>query len=150
MRGMAGEAYLTNPQVMHETIEGETIIIDLSTGTYFSLRGSGPAIWNALVGGADTESVRASLERVYEGAPGEIAGALDSFLVQLEREGLIAPGAATAAPGLAPEHVPSKIPFEPPQLETYEDLQDIILLDPVHMVDDAGWPQAAPVGREPA
>ena len=94
---MAGEAYLTNPQVMHETIEGETIIIDLSTGTYFSLRGSGPAIWNALVGGADTESVRASLERVYEGAPGEIEGALDAFLAQLEREGLIAPGAATSA-----------------------------------------------------
>jgi coenzyme PQQ synthesis protein D (PqqD) len=147
---MPGEAYLTNPQVMHETIEGETIIIDLSTGTYFSLRGSGPAIWNALAGGADAEGLRQTVERAYEAAPGEIDGAIEAFLVELEGEGLIAPGTATAAPGPTLEPVPSRIPFEPPQLEKYEDLQDIILLDPVHMVDDAGWPHVAPAARETA
>jgi hypothetical protein len=147
---MRGEGYLTNPQIMHETIEGETIIIDLSTGTYFSLRGSGPAIWNALAGGADVAGVRQSLEQLYDAAPGEIDGAMEAFLAQLEAEGLIAPGAAKGVPSAAVEPVVSRIPFEPPQLEKYEDLQDIILLDPVHMVDDAGWPHAAPVARETA
>jgi hypothetical protein len=147
---MRGEGYLTNPQVMHETIEGETIIIDLSTGTYFSLRGSGPAIWNALAGGADAAGVRQSLEQLYDAAPGEIDGAIEAFLVQLEAEGLIATAAANGVPRPALEPVESRIPFEPPQLEKYEDLQDIILLDPVHMVDDAGWPHAAPAARETA
>jgi len=147
---MAGGAYLTNPQVMHETIEGETIIIDLSTGTYFSLRGSGPAIWSALADGADTEGIRQSLERMYEAGPGEIDGAVETFLGQLQAETLIAPGTPAAAPPAAQVAAPTKIPFEPPQLEKYEDLQDIILLDPVHMVDDAGWPHPAPVASESA
>ena len=37
----------------------------------------------------------------------------------------------------------SKLPFVAPKLETYTDMQDIILLDPVHKVDSRGWPHAA-------
>ena len=57
---MAG--YVTNPQAMHETIDGETIVIDLATGTYYSLRGSGPTIWNAVAAGASTETIIERLE----------------------------------------------------------------------------------------
>ena len=31
--------------------------------------------------------------------------------------------------------------YQPPVLETYADLQDILLLDPVHDVDETGWPK---------
>ena len=96
----------------------------------------------------DTEGIRESLERVYDAAPGEIDRAVEAFLGQLEAESLIAPGMPAVAPPATSVSAPSKIPFELPQLEKYEDLQDIILLDPVHMVDDAGWPHPAPVGSD--
>ncbi len=83
-------SYVTNPQVIHETIDGETIIIDLATGTYFSLRGSAPAIWNVLVQGASAERVVEELRSRYEAEPGEIEDAAGDFLAQLEREQLIA------------------------------------------------------------
>lgn len=35
-------------------------------------------------------------------------------------------------------------PYQPPQVEAFNDLQDILLLDPIHDVDEAGWPMAAP------
>jgi hypothetical protein len=34
--------------------------------------------------------------------------------------------------------------FQPPTLESYNDMQDLLLLDPIHDVDDMGWPQKAP------
>jgi hypothetical protein len=131
-------SYTTNPQAMHETIDGETIVIDLSTGTYFSLRGSGPVIWNAIASGASLQAIIDSLERAY--------------LSELEAEQLIAQGNGTgqsAEPASTPPETRSA--FEPPRLEKYEDMQDIILLDPVHMVDDQGWPHPAPAaGSDPA
>lgn len=143
--------YVTNPQVMHETIDGETIVIDLTTGTYYSLRGSGSTIWNAVVAGASRDAILGGLEDVYEASPGEIADAADAFLAQLESEQLIARGNG-AGPNGGPTPAPAETrsPFELPQLEKYEDMQDIILLDPVHMVDDQGWPHRAPVANEPA
>jgi hypothetical protein len=145
---MGRGAYLINPQVMHETIDGETIVIDLATGTYYSLRGAAPAVWAALVEGADGDAIIEELERGYDAAPGAITVAVASFLEQLEAEQLIAPGPGPAAPREAAEPA-QRLPFEEPQLERYDDLQDIILLDPVHQVDDRGWPHPAPVGDHP-
>jgi Coenzyme PQQ synthesis protein D (PqqD) len=143
------ETFQTNPEVIHETIEGETIIIDLSSGTYYSLRGSAPSIWNAIADGADSGSIVRRLEGVYEAPAGEVAEAVESFLRTLEESGLIAPG-ESGAPAPETDVTATRVPFERPQLEKYEDLQDIILLDPVHKVDDRGWPHAAPVGDESA
>jgi hypothetical protein len=143
---MGEGAYLINPQAMHETIDGETIIIDLSTGTYYSLRGSAPAVWAALVDGGDGEAIVGALERVYDAAPGAISAAVESFLQQLEAVQLIAPGGDPAVPHDAADPA-QRLPFEEPRLERYDDLQDVILLDPVHQVDDRGWPHPAPVGE---
>lgn len=144
--------YNTNPQAMHETIDGETIVIDLSTGTYYSLRGTGSEIWNAIVTGASRQTIVETLEGSYVASPGEIASATEAFLSELEAEKLIAQGNG-AGPGAEPSPTPSatRSAFEAPKLEKYEDMQDIILLDPVHMVDDQGWPHPAPAaGSQPA
>jgi hypothetical protein len=146
---MGGEGFLVSPQVMHETVDGETIIIDLSSGTYYSLRGSAPAIWAALAQGAGSAAIVTALEGAYDAEPGSIEASVADLVRQLESERLIAPGTAPAAP------VPTFEPaadgtFDEPQLEKYEDLQDIILLDPVHRVDDAGWPHAAPAAADGA
>jgi hypothetical protein len=141
-RGLMG-TYTTKPQVIHETIDGETIIIDLVSGTYYSLQGSGAEIWNALAEGADRDGILATVAQAYAGESAAIGTAVDDFLSALEAEGLI----AVASPnGTAPAPLPKargETPFAPPRLEKYTDMQDIILLDPVHNVDDRGWPHAA-------
>ena len=36
-----------------------------------------------------------------------------------------------------------RVPFVAPSFTTFTDMQDIILLDPVHEVDTRGWPHAS-------
>ncbi len=45
-------------------------------------------------------------------------------------------------PALAPISAGDRPAFEAPVLESYSDMQDLLLLDPIHDVDDAGWPVA--------
>jgi len=144
--------YVTNPQVIHETIDGETIIIDLATGTYFSLQGAAPAIWNALVAGESDEQLVERLQSVYAADAGELRDAITHFLEDLVRDQLIAPtpAAGPAAAVAGETESAERVPFVVPKLERYEDMQDIILLDPVHKVDNQGWPHAVPAVSEPA
>jgi hypothetical protein len=136
--------------VIHETIEGETIIIDLASGTYFSLQGSAPAIWQALAQGKSDEQIVAHLEALYASDADELAPAVTSFLQELVSDQLIAPSENGETPGGAAEPVDAaeRAPFVAPKLERYTDMQDIILLDPVHKVDSEGWPHAAPPAPE--
>ena len=33
-------------------------------------------------------------------------------------------------------------PYTAPAVQKYDDLEDLLLLDPIHEVDEAGWPVA--------
>jgi hypothetical protein len=139
---------VNSPRVMHETIEGEVIVIDLSTGSYYSLRSSGAEIWHALERGLPEEEIADALAVRYDGAHAEIAAAVSRLLHELSEEGLIESSNGTRD---APSPLESSPPaqddrrrerFEPPVLEKHTDMQDLILLDPVHEVDARGWPHA--------
>ena len=99
---------VNSPNVIHETIEGEVILIDLKTGTYYSLRDSGAAIWQSIEQGAGEDDIEAE------------------------------PMARPSDNGAA------RLPFAAPVLEKHTDMQDLILLDPVHEVGAEGWPHPAP------
>jgi Coenzyme PQQ synthesis protein D (PqqD) len=135
--------YETNPNVIHETIQGETIIIDLASGTYHSLLGTGPAIWDEVTAGVSKDGIVERAVERFEGDPAEIKRAVEGFIEQLEQQQLIAPAEADGADGAGPVDSPERVPFVAPKLETYTDMQDIILLDPVHKVDGRGWPHTA-------
>lgn len=135
--------YTTNPNVIHETIQGETIIIDLATGTYYSLLGSGPAIWEELTAGVTAAGIVERAVDRFEGDPAEIGRAVEGFIRELEEQQLIATTEAGSLNGAGAVPAAEPIPFVAPKLETYTDMQDIILLDPVHKVDGRGWPHAA-------
>jgi hypothetical protein len=137
---------VNSPNVIHETIEGEVILIDLKTGTYYSLRDAGAAVWQAMEHGAGEDEIGAVLERRYEGSAEEMREAVRRLLADLEREGLIR-AENGAAPAAAAPPVESggeaRVPFAAPALEKHTDMQDLILLDPVHEVGARGWPHPA-------
>jgi hypothetical protein len=135
-------AYTTNPQAIHETIDGETIIIDLASGTYFSLQGSGTEIWHGLTAGEPVGAIVERLAQSYSGDPTEIAAQTQAFLRDLEADGLISSTNGSSGEIEAPASAAGEQPFAAPKVEKYTDMQDIILLDPVHQVDERGWPHA--------
>ena len=131
------------PEIVHETVDGEVIAIDLANGSYYSLAGSGPAVWELLANGASEAEIGSALADRFE-ADGEVIGsAVAALLEQLRESGLIvgdeqAEEAASPLAGAA-----EKAPFEAPRLERYTDMKDYFLLDPIHEVDTAGWPRPA-------
>ena len=143
---------VNSPRVMHETIEGEVIVIDLTTGSYYSLREVSAEIWREIESGADEARIGAALELRYEGPREEILAGVGRLLDELAAEGLIEPTDASGdvAPPAAPPSTNGSIPFQAPVLEKHSDMQDLILLDPVHEVDARGWPHAAPTDVEHA
>jgi hypothetical protein len=138
---------VNSPRVMHETIEDEVIVIDLNTGSYYSLRASGAAIWHAVDRGLPDDQIADAVAARYDGDRTEIAAAVAELLRELSEEGLIessngtgdAQAAETSAP---PSDDRPRERFQPPVLEKHTDMQDLILLDPVHEVDARGWPHA--------
>ena len=130
---------------MHETIEGEVILINLDTGTYYSLRETGADIWQGIQQGAGETQIAEALTNGYEGSPDEIRSAVGVLLEELEQEGLIERaenGPSVAEIQIAPAPDDNHRPFRAPVLEKHTDMQDLILLDPVHEVDARGWPHA--------
>ena len=130
---------------MHETIEGEVIVIDLETGSYYSLRETSAEIWQGIESGADENEIVDSLHLRYDASPETIGAAVGELLDQLAAESLIEPGdGSSGVTRAAPVHEANgRVPFPTPTLEKHTDMQDLILLDPVHKVGPRGWPHPA-------
>ena len=135
---------ISSPQVIHETIDGEVVIINLESGNYYSLRGTGARAWAGIDQGAEPSAIAGDLESSFAGA-GSAGAEVETFLAALEAEGLIRASDQPDVPLALPEPAGAAA-YAPPVLETFTDMQDLILLDPVHEVDEAhGWPQPKPL-----
>jgi len=133
--------------VISETVGGETIIVNLATGHYFNLQGSAAEIWEALAREESVDSIVATLAARYAAADGEIETAVNGLVSELESAELVVPEESTesaTAALLGSVTVGADRPaFPAPSFAQHTDMQDIILLDPVHEVDARGWPHAA-------
>lgn len=130
------------PRMVHETVDGEVIVIDLATGAYYSLPGSASEIWQSIIAGGSREDITARVSERHSEESASIQATLDGFLDRLLDEGLIVTGSAapdSVAPTGASDERPAT-PWSKPVVEKYTDMADLILLDPVHDVSSLGWP----------
>lgn len=142
---MLGYFSVKKPDVVHETIDGETVIVNLENGIYYSLRNSGVDIWNLLETGANLDELGEAMISRFDGSPDEIRRAITELLVALQQEGLVKVSSAKLGDGQTDPVQPKseKAKFEVPVLEKYSDMQELLLLDPIHEVDEEGWPHKA-------
>src|SRR6185503_7496625 len=147
---MSNQRFRVNtPTVTHETIDGEAVIINLDSGNYYSLVEVGSFIWGLIEKGASASDVRNVILQTYQGNAGDIDRGVQELLAQLQQENLIVPVDGTAEAFDLSQAAPSnkgheKPSFNPPLLHKYSDMQELLLLDPIHDVDDAGWPKPNP------
>lgn len=135
---------INRPKVSHEHIEGETMVINFDTGAYYNLRASALTVWDQLVTGATLDDLVTTVSRAYQGNEAEIRTTVSAFLEELLREDLVVQQTESAAPPRPAGTVPVPavaVPFTPPELEKYTDMQDFLLADPVHDTDEAGFPK---------
>ena len=145
-----GGLRVNTPHVIHETIDGEVIVINLASGNYYSLKGSGADVWDVIQSapGVDRNAIASTIADRFDRPSHAIEQEIGGFLEQLSAEELVATveegaGGSVAASNGSLTANGTKT-FEPPRLEKYTDMQDLVLLDPVHEVDTTGWPHPKP------
>jgi hypothetical protein len=134
---------LNSPQAIAETVDGEAVVVNLGTGTYYSMKGDSLLVWEAIAGGGAIDEIAAHAAELSGDSEESAAAALERFCESLVNEGLIIerdgdePAQAVDLTGGGPGLLD-------PRFEMYTDMQDLILLDPVHEVDERGWPHTQP------
>ena len=130
---------INGPDVIAETIDGEAIIINLNSGAYYSSLGSGGAIWQAIIASHSVEETLELLAARYGAERNTIEPEVSQFVSQLVDEGLVIESSEPSATDDVAFGATGS--FETPVLSKYTDMQELLLLDPIHDVDPKiGWP----------
>lgn len=135
---------VNSPDVIHETIDGEVVIIHLTSGAYYNLADTAGEIWGLLDAGVPDNEVAAALLGRYDAALDDIAPVVDRFVGELRADELLVPdesGPGASGPSEDRSWSAPRQPFRSPQLEKFTDMEHLIALDPIHEVDaQRGWP----------
>jgi len=135
MPGAGTSLVVDASHVVHETIDGEAILIHLGTGTYYSLDGVGAEVWTLVAAGVDVDALLSAGKARYDGDPVEIERGLSNLLAELLREGLVIEDESQPVAD-SPELPSERVPFVVPVLHTYADMQEFMLVDPLREVDE--------------
>lgn len=137
---------INSPTVVQETIDGEVVIVNLAQGFYYSLLDTATDIWSGIEQGLDQAAIVNKLLQLYEVQPDVAETAVSNLLQQLQAEEIVVPETtanATQAVEASPETDASEKPvFKSPVLSKYTDMEELLALDPIHDVDEMGWPNA--------
>jgi len=131
---------INSPQVIADVLEGELIILHLETGKYFSIKGSGVPIWQLIAGGYEDAEAADRLAQHYSAEQEQLLSEVVRLREQFLAEDLLSQldgsvSRTEVAIDLGTEQV-----FAEPVVEAYSDMQGLLLLDPIHEVEDRGWP----------
>lgn len=129
-----------------EDFGGELVAVNFNNGKYYGLSGSAPMIWSLL------KEARSAAHIINEvccrtgASEGQVKTEVECFLQRLQDEMLVTVVTRTGEPevNLSDTHETTKgekQKFKTPELTVYSDLQELIMLDPVHDADpEHGWP----------
>lgn len=140
---------VNSPNVIHEIIDGEAVLVNMENGSYYSIDSVGAVVWDYIEKGFSSSQIVDAISDQYAGEQEDIATGIEKLIDDLQAERLIVVGEPTTANNNAvatsqSNQVQTKPKFVPPILHKYTDMEDLLLLDPIHDVDETGWPNTNP------
>jgi len=137
---------LNSPTVVCDVVDGEVVLVDLESGAYYSTEQAGATIWQYLQQGQSVGEMITALSAHYLADRHEIEQNVHDLIDQLLNEGLIvannSSSPVTQSGLLNGTDQRKKAAFSRVVLHKFSDMEDLLLLDPVHEVNDIGWPHA--------
>ena len=136
---------LAAPQCSAEEFDGEIVAINLDSGIYFSMKAPASWMFLDLCAGHSVETVLS-----FFNTETNLYSAAEIFISEVISAGLLRERTVSSTPE-APPHLASvpTVDLVPPLLESFGDMQSLLLLDPVHDVDEKlGWPVVSPSGSD--
>ena len=130
-------------RIIFEQFEDETVLVNTETGYYYSLSNSGSEILRLLEDGHSS----ADLPKILFGSNEEDnqrRTMVERFVGRLIEESIIRVRASDYPDKVGKPDGAALFSgdFAPPVLERFDDVRDLLLIDPIHQVDqDYGWPK---------
>lgn len=138
---------VNEPQVVHETIDEEAILLNLNTGNYYSIEWPGTIVWDLISETGNVEGVKHAFLKVNDDKKDDIEQVFNSFVESLLNEELLVTTENGESSSLEvnekteEEFKKAVLNLDKMILNKYSDMRDMLLLDPIHDVDEKGWPE---------
>lgn len=133
-------AYEVPASVRHERLDDEVIAIDLDTGAYFALDGVAAVCWSVLAAGGAVDTVVDMMAAGFEVARDTARSDVQGFVSELVQVHLLTPVDREPVPVESARAMKPAGEYRSPAIERFDDLEELLVLDPIHEVDEAGWP----------
>lgn len=126
--------------IIIEHFDDEIVVANLKAGMYYSLRFTAVDLWNLLETGATLSLLESALHQNYQTIGIDIQEDIAEFVSQLVAQELIVESIRESSEPVLPLSN-TKSAYVKPELVVFDDMQDLLALDPIHDVDvHEGWP----------
>lgn len=142
MYSMVNKKYKINEsRVISETLDGETIIINLDTGNYYSTNITAAIIWNQIQSDNSIKEILQYFSNHFNENKDIIEKSITEIIDLLLKGNLILESELNAPEDIIEktDNI-SKESFITPKIKKYDDMQEMLFADPVHDVNKDGWP----------
>lgn len=128
----------TVPLLISQQFDSEVVLANYQNGVYYNLDGSAAQVWLGLKANRTVEEIARALAAATGGDAVSVTPQVQAFVDSMLAEGLIAEAAADAdvetwTPVLSGA-------FATPEFQRFDNLRELLLMDPVHDAGDEGWP----------
>ena len=139
---------INKADVLHEVFDdGGIVVINLKTGKYYNFSNTSLYIWHLIEKEFSDSQIIELIIHKYNIEPTKAKQSIAKFITELQQEYLLLEDSEQK------ENIENfnqeinnlkssnKLDFTTPVLTIHTDMQDLLLLDPIHEVDDEnGWP----------
>ncbi len=139
---------INRSNVVYEIFDNEVVIINLDNGNYYSYDGIGVEIWNLLTTEITLDGISQSLTNIYSSIQSdELKIIINKSVADLENENLLISSEIKNNKEIKVSVVTLKnnrvinTNIIIPTLQRFTDMQDFLLVDPIHEIDYEKWPE---------
>lgn len=125
-----------NSRLAAEVFDGEYIIANLDTGLYFSVQGLAVSLIS-LLPYENHQTVIEQLTNLFPENSDVIVDELNTIFMELLENEIILKGELKSNVERTEAIMPTA--YQSSRFNKYADMQDLLLLDPIHDVDEEGW-----------
>jgi hypothetical protein len=132
----------TVPLLISQQFDSEVVLANYQNGVYYNLDGSAAQVWLGLKLNRTVEEIGRALAAATGGDVTSITQQVQAFVDSMLAEGLIADGAADAGSETSIESWTPALSgaFVAPEFQRFDNLRELLLMDPVHDAGEQGWP----------
>ena len=117
-------------EIAAKVMDGEAIIINLTTGVYYSMDKVGGLVWDLIEGGNSMEEIVEFILSRYDVGREQAKADVERLAAELMQEKLVLESNGEVTPPERKISEQDKLPYEPPKLNIYHDMGDLLALDP--------------------